>query len=77
MAVYKVHIKTGGDKTTYTTNATTLATVSYNQESDKWHVSAPRTKKQVSTKEEADDITRKSITAFFASSGLTPNFINE
>lgn len=77
MAVYKVLIKTEGDKTTYTTNATTLATVSYNQESDKWHVSAPHTKKQVSTKEEAEEAARDGITAFFASLGLTPNFINE
>ncbi len=77
MAVYKVLIKTEGGKITYTTNATTLATISYNQESDKWHVSASHTKRQVNTKEEADDITCKSITAFFASSGLTPNFINE
>lgn len=33
MAIYKVHIKTEGNTTTYTTNATTLATVTYVQPS--------------------------------------------
>ncbi len=77
MAIYKVRIKTEGNTTTYTTNATTLATINYNPESDKWYVSAPHTKRQRNTQEDADKTARESITAFFASVGLTPNFINE
>ena len=77
MAIYKVRITTHGNTTTYTTNATTLATINYNPESDKWHVSSPHAKKQVSTQEEADKTARESITAFLASVGLTPDFINE
>lgn len=77
MAIYKVRIKTEGNTTTYTTSATTLATINYNPESDKWHVSAPHTKRQRNTQEDADKTARESITAFLASVGLTPDFINE
>lgn len=77
MAIYKVRIKTDGNTTTYTTNTTILATASYYPEVDKWHVSAPHTKKQRNTKEDADKTARESITALLASVGLTPDFINE
>ena len=77
MAIYIVRIKTEGDKITYRTNSTTLATINYDPESDKWHVSAPHTKRQRNTREEADKTARESITSFFASVGLTPDFINE
>ena len=77
MAIYKVRITTEGTSTTYPTNATTLAAVAYNPESDKWDVSAPYTKSQINTQEEADITARESIIAFFASVGLSPEFINE
>lgn len=77
MAIYKVRIKTEGNTTTYTTNATMLATVTYHPTLDKWDVSAPSIGMLADTKEEAAKTARESITAFFASVGLTPDFINE
>ncbi|MDE5704508.1 hypothetical protein [Muribaculum sp.] len=77
MAIYKVRIKTEGNTTTYTTNATTLATVTYRPALDKWDVSAPSIGILADTKEEADKMARESITSFLASVGLTPDFINE
>ena len=77
MAIYKVRIKTEGNTTTYTTNATTLATVTYRPDLNKWDASTPSVGMLADTKEEADKTARESITAFFASVGLIPNFINE
>lgn len=77
MAIYKVHIKTDGDKTIYSTNGTTLATVSYNPATDKWDISAPTMDGQTATQEEADKAVRESITVFFATTGLSPNFTKD
>ena len=77
MAIYKVRIKTEGNTTTYTTNATTLATVTYRPTLYILDVSKPSVGMLADTKEEADKTARESITAFFASVGLIPNFINE
>lgn len=77
MAIYKVRIKTEGDKITYRTNATTLATVTYRPDLNKWDVSTPSVGMLAETKEDADKTARESITAFFASVGLSPDFINE
>lgn len=77
MATYKVRIKTEGDKITYRTNSTTLATITCSPEAERWDITAPYTKERAQTQEEADSVARKSITVFFASVGLIPNFINE
>ena len=77
MAKYKVHIKKDGNETTYTTNATTLATVTYCANLDKYDVSTPSVGLMVSTAEEADKIARESVTDFLASVGVTPQFIND
>lgn len=77
MAIYKVHIKTVGDKTTYTTNATTLAAITYRADFDKYDVNTPSVGVMVETSEEADKIARESVTAFLANLGVVPNFINE
>lgn len=77
MAIYKVRIKTEGNTTTYTTNATTLATINYKPEVNKWDVSAPSIGMMADTQEEADKTARESTTAFLASVGITPDFINE
>lgn len=77
MAIYKVRIKTEDNTTTYTTNATTLATVTFRPTLDKWDVSAPSIGMLADTQEDADKVARESITAFFASVGFTPDFITE
>ena len=77
MAIYKVHIKTDGDTTTYTTNATTLATVIYRTELTKYDVSTPNDVLLVDTAEEADKISRERISDFLATVGVTPLFIND
>lgn len=77
MAIYKVHIKREGDKTTYTTNATILATVTNNPDLNKWSVSAPNIEVQVNTQEEADKVARESVTRFIATLGIVPDFIND
>ncbi len=77
MAIYKVRIKTEGNTTTYTTNATTLATIIFSPEAEKWDITAPYTKERAHTQKEADKTARESITAFFASMGLTADFVCE
>ncbi len=77
MAIYKVHIKTEGDTTTYTTNATTLATVAYRADLDKYDVSTPSIDMLADTEAEAHNITRESVTAFLATVGTVPEFIND
>lgn len=77
MAIYKVHIKTEGDTTTYTTNATTLATVAYRADLDKYDVSTPSIDMLADTEAEAHNITRESVTAFLATVGPVPEFIND
>lgn len=76
MAIYKVHIKTEGYRTTYRTNDTTLATVTYSPELNKWSVSAPHIEEQANTPEGADKVARENITALFATWGIVPEFIN-
>lgn len=77
MAIYKVRIKTEGNTTTYTTNATTLATVTCLAETDKYSVTAPNNSVLADTADEADKIARESITDFFTSLGIVPEFIND
>lgn len=77
MAIYKVRIKTEGNTTTYTTNATTLATVTCHVETDKYSVTAPNNSVLADTADEADKIARESITEFFMSLGIVPEFIND
>lgn len=77
MAIYKVHIKTEGDTTTYTTNATTLATVAYRADLDKYDVSTPSIDMLADTEAEAHNITRESITVFLATLGIVPEFIKD
>lgn len=74
MTIYKVHIKTEGDKTTYTTNATTLATVVR-----RWNDQYKSGKELAATSSaaEADETAREKIPAFFARLGIVPNFISE
>jgi hypothetical protein len=77
MSIYKVRIKTEGNKTTYTTNATTLATVAYRADLDKYDVSTPSVGMLADTEAEAHNTARESITAFFATLGIVPEFIND
>lgn len=77
MSIYKVRIKTEGNTTTYTTNATTLATVIYRAELDKYDVSTPNSSVLADTEAEAHDTVRESITAFFATLRIVPEFIND
>ena len=77
MAIYKVIIKTEGDKTTYKTNATTFATITSLTDSGKFEVTTPYSVQLVDTSEEADKIAREFTTKVMASIGVVPNFINE
>lgn len=77
MATYKVHIKTEGDKTFYKTNATTLATVTWRADLDKYDASTPSVGMLVNTEAEAHNTARESITAFLATLGIVPEFIND
>lgn len=77
MAIYKVHIKKEGDKTTYTTNATTFATITRCADSGKFEVITPDGVQLAYTPEEADKIAREFTTKIMASVGAVPNFINE
>lgn len=77
MSIYKVRIKTEDNKTTYTTNATTLATVAYRADLDKYDVSTPNSSVLADTEAEAHNTARENITVFFASLGIVPEFIND
>ncbi|MBD5225569.1 MAG: hypothetical protein HDS68_06350 [Bacteroidales bacterium] len=77
MAIYKVHIKTEGDKTTYTTNATTFAAITHRAGSGKFDVITPDGVLPADTPEEADKIAREFTAKVMASVGTVPNFINE
>lgn len=77
MANYKVHIKTEGNKTSYTTNATTLATVTCRADLDKYDVSTPNGSVLVDAEAAAYNTARESVTAFFATLGIVPEFIND
>lgn len=77
MAIYKVHIKTDGNKTTYTTNATTFATITRRADSGKYEVTTPDSVQLVDTPEEASRIAREFTARVMASVGVVPNFINE
>lgn len=78
MTIYKVHIKTEGDKTTYKTNDTTLATIEC-RGNDKYIIFSNSGKELAATSSaaEADETAREKITAFFARLGIVPNFISE
>ena len=77
MAIYKVRIKTEANKTTYTTNATTFATITRHADSGKFEVTTPDWMQLADTSEEADKIAREFTTKVMASVGVEPNFINE
>ena len=77
MAIYKVHVKTDGDKTTYITNATTFATITRLADSGKFEVTTPDSVQQADTADEADKIAREFTTRVMASVGTVPNFIIE
>lgn len=77
MAIYKIHIKTEGNKTTYRTNATTFATITRRADSGKFEVTTPDSVQLVDTPEEADRIAREFTAKVMASVGTVPNFINE
>jgi hypothetical protein len=77
MTIYKVRIKTEDNKTTYTTNATTLATVTYRADLDKYDVSTPNSSVLADTEPEAQNTARESVTAFLATLGIVPEFIND
>ena len=77
MAIYKVNIKTEGDKTTYTTNATTFATITRLTDSGKFEVATTDWMQLADTLEEADKIAREFTTKVMASVGVVSNFINK
>lgn len=77
MAIYRVHIKAVGNTTTYTTNAATLATVAYRADLGKYDVSTPSVGMLADTEAEAQKAARESITAFLATLGIVPEFIND
>lgn len=77
MAIYKVHIKTVGNTTTYTTNAATLATVTYRADLGKYDVSTPSVGMLADTEAEAHNTARESITAFLSALGIVPELIND
>lgn len=77
MAICKVHIRTESNTTTYTTNATILATVTYRAELGKYDVSMPNSSVLADTETEAQNIARESVTAFLATLGIVPEYIND
>lgn len=77
MAIYKVIIRTDGDKTTYTTNATTFATITRRADSGRYEVTTPDGAQLADTLEEADKIAREFTAKVMAYVGVVPNFINE
>ena len=77
MAIYKVIIKTEGDKTTYRTNATTFATITHRADSGKFEVTTPDSVQLADTPDEADKIAREFTARVMGSVGVVPNFINE
>lgn len=77
MAIYKVHIRTERNTTTYTTNATIFATVTYRGELGKYDVSMPNGSVLADTEPEAQNIARESVTAFLATLGIVSEFIND
>ncbi|MBD5178129.1 MAG: hypothetical protein HDT00_00310 [Bacteroidales bacterium] len=77
MAIYKVHIKTEGNKTVYTIYTTVFASIIYRADLGKYEVETEKSKLTADTADEADRMARESITAFLANLGVVPNFINE
>ena len=77
MAIYKVHIKTEGDKTIYTIYTTVLASVAYRADLGKYEVKTEKNELPADTADEADRLARESVTALLANLGVVPNFINE
>ncbi len=76
MAIYKVHIKTTGSVTTYTTNATTFATITRLADPDKYEVSTSHRVQLADTLEEAHKAAREYTTRVMSSVGAVPDFIN-
>lgn len=77
MTIYKVHIRTEGNRTAYTVNETTLATIDCKAPGQ--YVISNSTGKElaaISTAEEADKMARDKITAFMARLGIVPDFIS-
>ena len=77
MSIYKVRIKSDGNKTTYTTNATVLMTITHIPDLNKFELSADGKSLLIDTAEEADNVARQKITALFTKLGIVPDFIKE
>lgn len=77
MAIYKVNIKTKGDKTVYSIYSTVLASVTFLADLGKYEVASERNKQLADTADEADKAARESVRTFLAHLGIVPNFINE
>ena len=75
MGIYKVHLKTESNTTTYTTNATIFATVTYCVEFGKYDVSMPNGSVLADTEPEAQNIARESVTAFLSTLGIVSEWI--
>jgi len=75
MAIYKVHIATDGDKTSYTINGHELAAVT--KTADGYAMTTTRINQTHATLAEADDAAKSVITKTLASLGCVPKFINE
>lgn len=76
MSIYKVHIATNGDTTTYTTNGTVLAEIrkigeDYNVYQDGKLIGC------CCEYDNAKTWAEKNVTSLMASVGVSPKFINE
>lgn len=75
MSIYKVHIATDGDKTTYTINGHELAAVT--KTANGYTMATTRINQIHATFAEADTAAKSVITKALAAFGCVPNFINK
>jgi len=75
MKIYKVHIATDGDKTSYTINGHELATVT--KTANGYTMATDGKKHTYTTFAESDAAAKAVITKALAAFGCVPNFINE
>jgi len=75
MAIYKVHIATDSDKTSYTINGHELAAVT--KTADGYTLTTDGGEQPFATYAEAETVARSTVTNILASVGCVPNFINE
>ena len=78
-AIYKVHIGSSEKCVKYTVYDTSLATVTYRDDTAKFEISCPDSGIVMiaDSLDEADKNVREHITQFFARLGIVPNFIVE